>query len=450
MRLQAPRLLRRNLLAFPRNPSSTANTGMFREINLEHLSAKKDAAALGCGAFVWKRFQETRFHESGQMSVLSKGFHLPQAFFACCAKSLLLLEKFNQNTAFFIFVLQGVPMLPSGFVSSKRLIGTLLCSVTLALTGCGIGMSAPSSNVSISDEAVPVYGSVFGGQTPITHAHIYLLASGTAGYGAANSPLLATYYDAADTNGAFHFMKQPSGTYPNTGTSWTCPSSGDPIIYLLSVGGDPQSGTDSSVSNPVAVLAAALGPCSTISSNTFIQMNEISTVGFAVAFAQYLSPGSSIGGEILGTSGSSQGSLGLLNAWQKLSHNLIAPAIGAAVSSVTYSGTGTATGVTITATPESGKLIAMANILASCVNNSNTSSTPTDINCKTLLDSAKPPFLASATSVGGSFSAAKRHTSSCDLYGDQSCQSDGCRRQHSRHGVRCQRRFGSYERCLSF
>jgi hypothetical protein len=243
-------------------------------------------------------------------------------------------------------------------------------------------------------------GVVHGGQFPIYNATVNLYAAGTTGYGSA-ATLLAT--TTTSPTGGFSFNKQANGT-ASSGATWGCPSSDpnpDPQIYITAVGGNTQGTGVTTTNNAASALIAALGPCSTITASTQLQINEVTTAATVFALAQYINPGSGPGAETIGTNGANtststpQGAVGLNNAVAGIV-NLANVTTGAAVTSNTYTGASgtTVSSVTVTATPETSKLITIANILAACINTTSSSSNQ----CADLFASASPPPSASVTS----------------------------------------------------
>jgi streptogramin lyase len=181
-------------------------------------------------------------------------------------------------------------------------------------------------------------GRVVGGQQPVSGASILLYAAGSAGPGAGATNLLTT---PVYTNAGGYFTI--SGYY-------TCPTPSTQV-YIVSSGGNP--GLTGSIDNSASVMMAALGNCSTLA-NSFININEVTTVGAAWALAQFLSPGA-----ILGASPTN--AIGLSNAFAN-ANNLV------------NSSTGTAAGASLPAgaTIESTKLYTLADVLSACVNSDGT------------------------------------------------------------------------------
>jgi len=193
----------------------------------------------------------------------------------------------------------------------------------VVLTGCQTGgfpaateISTPPSNGS----GAALNGRTMGGQQPITGGSIQLYAVGLTGDGSAATPLIPTgsmtvgssnnyYSNAGSTNG------NSGCTYttgnPNTCTAlpetnsmgyfqitgdWNCTSNTatygtNPYLYIVSTGGNPgTTGNNANIS-----LMAALGTCSSVASTTFINIDEVTTVGSIAALYPYMTSYSSIG-----------------------------------------------------------------------------------------------------------------------------------------------------------
>jgi hypothetical protein len=284
---------------------------------------------------------------------------------------------------------------------AARTLLALLTSSVILTAGCGMGPAAGTAVNSYGNQAT-ITGTVHGGQQPVAYATVKLYAAGTTGYGSAGTLLATT--STANGTGIFSFTKSATnGTSSGTTSSWACPATtADPQIYLVASGGNAIGNglNDSADTNSNIGLLAALGPCSTISNNTFTIVDELSTVATVTALAQYINPGTTAGTESIGTNGANlptntpQGAVGLNNAVATIP-NLMA--------TNSYTGTAsTVSGVTVTATPNSAKLITMANILASCVNNQTTGSA----NCTQLFNAAVPPSPSVTSQPSATFSKA--------------------------------------------
>lgn len=168
-----------------------------------------------------------------------------------------------------------------------------------------------------------------------------MYAAGTTGNGSAPVTLLSSSL-TPDSTGAI--------TVPGT---YTCPSSGS-IVYLVARGGHVGSGA----TNSGIVLASVLGPCSTISTSSSFTINEATTVAFAYAMAQFLSPGGNLGGASTNTSG--------IKLAAAAAANLVNMSTGAQPGTTFPQTTGTAPTATINS---------LANLLNACIVSSGSSST---------------------------------------------------------------------------
>jgi streptogramin lyase len=111
-------------------------------------------------------------------------------------------------------------------------------------------------------------------------------------------------------------------------------------------------------------MIAALGPCNNLSSSTYVVINEVTTVAAAWALAPFMSSYANVGS-------SATNSVGIANAF--LNAQLLAS-----------TKTGTATTLPTTQKIEAGKLYALADVLAPCVNSDGTTG------CSKLFSAATP------------------------------------------------------------
>jgi hypothetical protein len=149
---------------------------------------------------------------------------------------------------------------------------TFLCALFL-LTGCGTSGTPTPTPVGNSKAS----GSVHGGQQPVVGATIQLYTVGTTADGSAATPLLTSTV-TSDANGAFTI----TGLYSCTNATQ---------VYIVATGGNPGLST----ANPNIALMAALGPCSSLTSSTFININELTTVAAVAALAPYMTSTAAIG-----------------------------------------------------------------------------------------------------------------------------------------------------------
>jgi streptogramin lyase len=226
----------------------------------------------------------------------------------------------------------------STLLATRALILAGTAAVTGAfLAGCGLGEnSVTASSGSNAAPQTRFQGRVFGGQQPVYHATIQLYTVGTAGTASAANPLIAS---SVTTNAA--------GQFAITGT-FSCTLATQ--VYIVATGGDSGSGT-----NPALSLMAALGPCSALTSSSFININELTTIAAVYALSPYMSDYAHIG-----ATGSNPS--GLVNAF-KTANLLVDSGLGALPAPPA--------GMTLPTT----RLNTLADILAACVNTTGASST---------------------------------------------------------------------------
>jgi hypothetical protein len=153
--------------------------------------------------------------------------------------------------------------------------GGVLATMGL-LAGCG-GIGTMPEGTSVHPNTAGVSGRVHGGQQPVVGATVQLYTVGTNGDGTPSTPLL-TQTVISDANGNFNI----SGLY-------SCSIATQ--VYVLATGGNPGlSGV-----NPNLAMMTALGPCSGLTSSTFILVNELTTVAAVGALSPYMSSSTAIG-----------------------------------------------------------------------------------------------------------------------------------------------------------
>jgi hypothetical protein len=282
-------------------------------------------------------------------------------------------------------------MFRSPFYSkAKVLLLALATSAAVITTGCGMGISAPEGNGLNTMNSFT--GTVYGGHQPIGGATVNLYAAGTGGYGLGSTLLAQTTTDTVGT-GTFAFAQVP--TQPGTlGNTYACPTASTEI-YITVAGGDPRGGdvTGNVQPNSAILLLAGIGQCGSLP--LFVNVNEAQSVASIFALAQYINPDTSAGVKI-GTSSTTQGILGLQNAFAIIPQ-LVPYATG--TPNATFTPTSTVSGVTMTGTPESGKIGFIANIMASCVDEYTGA-------CTTLFTTATPPSAVLTSQPSATFNTA--------------------------------------------
>jgi sugar lactone lactonase YvrE len=271
----------------------------------------------------------------------------------------------------------------------------LLTTLTiLLLSGCGVGRLVPPS----AQPGAALHGGVHGGQQPVAGANVYLLAANTSfyagpGIGPSNNnasiSLLTTYDGYGDIGG--YVTTAADGSFNITG-DYTCTPGQQVYLYVL--GGNSGGGTNSYLG-----LMAILGNCpaaGNLDSIPYVEVNEVSTVAAAYAFAGYATDSSHVS-----TNGSPQALTGIANAFATAS-NLVDLGSGVALAT-TPANNGTVPTQTINT---------LANILASCVNSADDTVsdfplTAPSVSCQQLL---------SANYSGGEYGYYANNTADAAIY----------------------------------
>ncbi len=143
-----------------------------------------------------------------------------------------------------------------------------LTLAALAITGCGANLTTSP----ITGAKHSATGRAMGGQQPVSGASIALYAIGQDSDG---DPTQSSLFDSVttDQNGNF--------TFP----PFTCPTP-TTLVYVAGAGGNPGIATGSD--NAGLSLVTALGQCGALNSNTYISVNELTTVAAAYALAPFL------------------------------------------------------------------------------------------------------------------------------------------------------------------
>jgi len=261
------------------------------------------------------------------------------------------------------------------------LIAALAAGITL--TGCGYSNTAVSS-APVTVSGGSIQGNALGGQQPIANATVQLWAAGNSGYGSASTPLI-TGISATTSNGsgsggnASNANNSLKAGYFSISGDFTCPTPSTTPVYLTITGGNPVG----TATNANLGLMAALGPCNGISSSTFVNVNEISTVASVWALSPFMSAYDHVGT-------STTNALGLANAF-------------ASVNKLVNVSTGLPSGPMLPAgaTLPVQEIYALGNILASCVNSTGGVASDTSTNCGKLFS-----YTAVGTTPGNTIDAA--------------------------------------------
>jgi len=227
---------------------------------------------------------------------------------------------------------------------------------SVVLSGCGAGvMLAPTAGLSGTRN---ISGSVHGGQQPVAGASVYLYAVGVTGYGSAAKSLLN---NPVSTDAYGNFTITSDYSCPTTGTAFG-PST---PVYILVAGGNP--GLSAGTNNSALLMMSPLGPCNTLTSSTFVNVDEVSTVGAVWALAPFLSSGGNVGA-------SAANQQGIANAFATAA-NLVNPSTGYAPGA----------NAPFNASIPVQKVYSLANLLSACVNSDGTAV------CNQIFTAATPP-----------------------------------------------------------
>lgn len=277
---------------------------------------------------------------------------------------------------------------------SKRNLLAVLASSAVFTAGCS-NMVSTAPQLSPNTSAATIGGRIHGGNQPISGAAVTLYYAGQTGNGSGDPSggpgngaaiVAATTTSSNDGTGSFSFSKSATnGDTTVTGNQFSCPVAGDPVVYVVARGGNTLNTGDPSVSNTAAAFVGVYGLCSQIGPGNFIDLSEATTVATMATIAQYFNPVT----ESVGADGIGFAKAAIVRTVNTIS-TLANVQTGTAVTSTQLTGTGSASSVRVTATPESAKLNLIANIISACVNNASASAPA----CTTLFANATPPDTA--------------------------------------------------------
>ena len=252
------------------------------------------------------------------------------------------------------------------------LVPLTLSALALLLSGCGAGEAG------VDPQSRNVNGTVHGGQQPVTGAVLQMYAVGTTGDASNATPLFSALVTTSDGSGNLsnsnanvgnQLNRLPAGSFTITG-DYTCPSP-NAEVYLVATGGNP--GLGGNKTNPALAMMAVLGRCGDLAADTYISLNELTTVGSLAPLTPYMNT--------LSTLGSGAGDA---------SQFLVALDI---VRSYTNTANGVVPGPALQAGyyASSLELTTLADILANCINSDGTTI------CQQLFTLATPPGGAAPT-----------------------------------------------------
>jgi len=173
------------------------------------------------------------------------------------------------------------------FNTAKLLLLAAATSVVFT-AGCGIGtLSTAPSSMEPTQDLSGLSGKAMGGYVPIVGATATIYK--TQNNGVASTGIGGGYYAGTATVLATA-TTTTGGYFTFTGVSCSDPDQ----LYITLSGGNSGGGQ----SNPNILLMAALGPCSGLSSDTFTDVNEVTTVAAAYALAGFMNISTSTSGGV--------------------------------------------------------------------------------------------------------------------------------------------------------
>jgi hypothetical protein len=243
-----------------------------------------------------------------------------------------------------------------------------LSKVLLASLAAGLlsGCSATFSPSPVEPAQVPIgniQGTVHGGQAPVSGAHIYLYAAGTGGYGSSATSLIqATGSNVSEDGSGNYYVVTDGGGNFALGGDYSCTAGTQ--IYAVAVGGNPGM-TDPSTNNTAIVQMAGLGQCPAAGNLAaqvpYLVINEVSTVGFAYSMGGFATNAYNVSSNAAASTASATA---IANAMANTGN----------IVNIQYGQAPTATNGNASSINPQAKIYALANILATCVNTSSSTS----------------------------------------------------------------------------
>jgi hypothetical protein len=276
---------------------------------------------------------------------------------------------------------------------SKRNLLALMASGAVFTAGCA-NMATTASNTNPLSNAASLSGTIHGGNQPVIGATINLWYAGQKGSPGTPASIAAT--TTTDSTGSFSFTKDTtSGNSADNGTTdtFSCPLTSDPLVYVVSKGGNTQNNGDTTQSNAAAAFISVYGTCNELSAANHVNMTEVTTVATMAAVQQFFNPTN----ENIVADGTGQ-QYKIVTQLPATIALLADSSAGTAITSTTLNaGSGNINpAVSVTATPEPGKVNLLANILSACINTANAGTA----NCTALLTAATPPNSAFTSNFG--------------------------------------------------
>ncbi len=231
----------------------------------------------------------------------------------------------------------GLTLTPAGVITGIPTAAEPATPFTVQVTDSA--NDTATATLALTVTSVAFQGQVLSGTQGIAGATIQIYAVGSTGTGSASIPMLT---QAVTTDSAGYFAINGLYTCGMSSTGTAIPLSTP--IYMTATGGT----VGTNPANPAITLISAVGNCSSLTPTTYTYINELTTAAAVWALSPFTTAIGSIGA-------TSTNSLGITNAF--LDAALLAnPATGSLPTLPTNLAV------------ETGKLAALADALATCVN----------------------------------------------------------------------------------
>jgi hypothetical protein len=174
----------------------------------------------------------------------------------------------------------------------RRTLIALSAGAALTLSGCGVGTldTAGTVNTAGSGSNAPLTftGKLIGGENPIIGGQVSFYE--TSATGVANILARGGYYAPASPLSPLGTVYSQAGGQFTFTTPLACTHNTD-YVYATAYGGN----SGANAFNPNILLVAAVGTCASLSTSTYVIINELSTVAAAYALGGFSSLGGSNG-----------------------------------------------------------------------------------------------------------------------------------------------------------
>ena len=143
---------------------------------------------------------------------------------------------------------------------SKRNLVALVASSVVLTAGCANMSSVAPTGTNPFSSPASLSGTIHGGNQPVIGATVTLWFAGQG------APAIKAATTTTDSLGSFSFTKDsatPPGSHDGTTSTYSCPTTvGDPLVYVVSKGGNTQNNGVPTQNNSAAAFIALYGSCS--------------------------------------------------------------------------------------------------------------------------------------------------------------------------------------------